>query len=190
LFLLQRASFMRAGVNFNNILWAAFTHEDPKSIKRHWWLDSLFCTFGICFHKSMHVVENDTSCQFHKHLWASFSHKRIFAAFLCFKFVFVIFSAKGNYCSYLKSWLNWLQLLRLPSQLLLSLLQVRDLRFMVGKKMCVCVCVLKKCVCVCVCVKKSEFSWMAYHGSKKCVPMCVGERDSVCVFVCVCVWKE
>jgi len=30
------------GVNFTNALQAAFTHEDPKSKSRHWWLDCLF----------------------------------------------------------------------------------------------------------------------------------------------------
>jgi len=153
-------------------------------------LTVFFALLGSAFIKSCMLLKMTPVVNFTNIYEHPFHTKEFFAAFLCFKFVFVIFSAKGNYCSYLKSWLNWLQLLRLPSQLLLSLLQVRDLRFMVGKKMCVCVCVLKKCVCVCVCVKKSEFSWMAYHGSKKCVPMCVGERDSVCVFVCVCVWKE
>jgi len=34
------------GVDFNNILWAALPHSDPKSTKRHWWLECLFALLG------------------------------------------------------------------------------------------------------------------------------------------------
>jgi len=34
------------GVNFTNILRAAFALKDPKSTKRHWWLDCHFALLG------------------------------------------------------------------------------------------------------------------------------------------------
>jgi len=40
------------GVNFINILRTAFTLVDPESIKRYWWLNCIFCAFGIYEHKS------------------------------------------------------------------------------------------------------------------------------------------
>ncbi len=36
-------------VDFTNVLKAAITHKDPKSTKRHWWLD---CLFGIWANES------------------------------------------------------------------------------------------------------------------------------------------
>jgi len=40
-----------AGVNFNNILWPAFTRVDPKSAKRHW---CLFVSLGSACVKALH----------------------------------------------------------------------------------------------------------------------------------------
>ncbi len=33
--------------DFTNVLQAAFAHAGPKSAKRHWWLDCLFCALGF-----------------------------------------------------------------------------------------------------------------------------------------------
>jgi len=41
----------RTGVDFTNVLQAAFTHTDPKSAKSHWWFECLFYAFGICARK-------------------------------------------------------------------------------------------------------------------------------------------
>ena len=41
-----------SGVNFTNILQAAFTCEDPKSAKKLLNLTVFICAFGICTHKS------------------------------------------------------------------------------------------------------------------------------------------
>ncbi len=35
------------GLNFINVLHTGFTLVDPKRVKRHWWLNSIFYTFGI-----------------------------------------------------------------------------------------------------------------------------------------------
>jgi len=40
------------GVNFINILRAAFTREEPESAKKTVKLSIFFCAFGICAHKS------------------------------------------------------------------------------------------------------------------------------------------
>ncbi len=42
----------RSGVNFINVLRAAFTHADPKSAEKDSWVVSLCCAFGIYAHKS------------------------------------------------------------------------------------------------------------------------------------------
>ncbi len=39
------------GVDFTNVLLSDFSCTDPASAKRNWWLDCLFCTFGICSSK-------------------------------------------------------------------------------------------------------------------------------------------
>ncbi len=39
--------YLTSGLNFINILSTAFTLVDPKSVKRHWWLNCIFYTFGI-----------------------------------------------------------------------------------------------------------------------------------------------
>ena len=44
--------FVMPGVNFTNILQAAFTRADPKSAKKTVKLSSFFCAFGICARKS------------------------------------------------------------------------------------------------------------------------------------------
>jgi len=52
----KRARFtlmkLTAGVNFMNVLQAAFVHKDPKSAKRTGKLTVFFCAFRICVHKS------------------------------------------------------------------------------------------------------------------------------------------
>ncbi len=50
------------GADFTNILQAAFMHGDPKSAKRHWWLDCLFALLGSeCVKASCkHVGEIDS----------------------------------------------------------------------------------------------------------------------------------
>ncbi len=37
---------LQSGVNFTNFIPAAFAQADPKSGKRHWWLDCLFVLLG------------------------------------------------------------------------------------------------------------------------------------------------
>jgi len=46
----QTISVQTPGVNFINILQAAFTGEDPKSAKKYSKVVSLLCAFGICAH--------------------------------------------------------------------------------------------------------------------------------------------
>jgi hypothetical protein len=43
---------LTTGVNFTNILPAAFALADPKSTKWHWWLDCLFLLLGSLFVKA------------------------------------------------------------------------------------------------------------------------------------------
>jgi len=43
---------VKPGVDFTNILQAAFTRADPKSAKNYSQVISLFCAFGICARKS------------------------------------------------------------------------------------------------------------------------------------------
>jgi len=40
------------GVNFTNIVLAAFMCADPNTVKKDWQIDCNFCPFGICVHKS------------------------------------------------------------------------------------------------------------------------------------------
>jgi len=47
------------GVNFINILQAAFACADPESAKKELQLDRLFCSFGICAHLLKNVDEID-----------------------------------------------------------------------------------------------------------------------------------
>ncbi len=44
----------RSGVNFIIILRSAFAHADPKSVKRHWWLDCLIALLGSARVKAVH----------------------------------------------------------------------------------------------------------------------------------------
>ena len=50
-----------SGVNFNNVLRAAFTFVRSQKCKKHWWLDCLFCAFGIFTRKScaLNIGETD-----------------------------------------------------------------------------------------------------------------------------------
>jgi len=72
------------GVNFINVLLAAFVCADPKSIKRLK-LDCLICAFGICL---KNVDEIDSWAQFHQHSTYSFygrrsqKHKKILTTWL------------------------------------------------------------------------------------------------------------
>jgi len=54
------------GVNFTNIIWAAFTPVDPKSTIRHWCLDWIFSLLGFARVKAAckHVGEIDPWSQF------------------------------------------------------------------------------------------------------------------------------
>jgi len=54
-----------AGLNFINVLCTAFTLVDPKSVKRHWWLNCIFYAFWIYERKSctQNVDEIDTWCR-------------------------------------------------------------------------------------------------------------------------------
>ncbi len=56
-----------SGVNFTKVLLEAFMRKDPKSTKRHWWLDFLFALFGSSCIKTgcKHVGEINHRCQFH-----------------------------------------------------------------------------------------------------------------------------
>jgi len=44
---------MWSGLNFINVLRTAFTLVDPKSVKRHWWLNCILYAFGIYEHKTV-----------------------------------------------------------------------------------------------------------------------------------------
>jgi len=52
---------LTTGVNFTNIIRAAFALEDPKRAKRHWWHECLFVLLWSSRIKasSKHVVEID-----------------------------------------------------------------------------------------------------------------------------------
>jgi len=57
----------RSGIDFSNILQAAYDRRDPKSAKRYWWRDCLYalmCIKGVC----EHVSEIDCCSQFHQQL--------------------------------------------------------------------------------------------------------------------------
>ncbi len=47
------------GLNIINVLHTAFTLVDPKSVKRHWWLNCIFYAFGIYECKSCTSNIND-----------------------------------------------------------------------------------------------------------------------------------
>jgi len=59
------------GVYLTNILWTAFICADPKSSKRHWWLNCLFGLLGSAFVKAAckHVDEIASCGQFHQHVY-------------------------------------------------------------------------------------------------------------------------
>jgi len=67
---------MEPGVNLTNILLAAYTSEDSKSTKRHWWLDCLFvisksaCIKALC----KHVCEIDWDV-LSMMIWLEFTHR-------------------------------------------------------------------------------------------------------------------
>ncbi len=42
-----KKKMMKPGLNFINVLRTAFTLADPEGIKRYWWLNCIFYTFGI-----------------------------------------------------------------------------------------------------------------------------------------------
>ncbi len=66
------------GVDFTNILQAAFAYADPKSAKRNWWLDCLFALLGSVRDKALrkHVGEFNMEKQW-KVCFTKFSHKRL-----------------------------------------------------------------------------------------------------------------
>ncbi len=45
---------MTPGVNFINILYAAFAHSDPKRVKRYWGLDWVLMLWGATGVKAAH----------------------------------------------------------------------------------------------------------------------------------------
>jgi len=57
------------GVNFINVLQAAFAPVDPKSIKRYWQLDWILTLLGATSIKAVckYVDEIEPRCQFHQH---------------------------------------------------------------------------------------------------------------------------
>jgi len=52
--LLSGHIFQITGVNFINILWAAFAPVDPKSVKRYWQLDWILTLLGATGVKAVH----------------------------------------------------------------------------------------------------------------------------------------
>jgi len=64
----RKKTLLWSGVNFINILQAAFTHQDPKSAKNTVKFPVFFCAFGIWAHKSClkNVDEIDPRDQFHQ----------------------------------------------------------------------------------------------------------------------------
>jgi len=61
LFPLTMKASAQAWFDFTSVLWAPFTRADPKSAKRHWWLDCLFACLGSEHVKALrkHVGEID-----------------------------------------------------------------------------------------------------------------------------------
>jgi len=61
----------RSRVDFTNILQSAFTRADPKSSKRHWWLDCLFALLESACAKAAlkHVGEIDPRWQMVYFIW-------------------------------------------------------------------------------------------------------------------------
>jgi len=59
-------------INFIHILQTAFLLKDPRSEKRHWWLNCLLVVLGSLPVKAMHklVVEIHPSGQFHQHSYS------------------------------------------------------------------------------------------------------------------------
>ncbi len=72
----ERWACVSSGVNFINVLWAAFAPVDPKSVKRYWQLDWTLTLLGATCTKAAHkfVGEINPRRQFHQHfLLAAFA---------------------------------------------------------------------------------------------------------------------
>ena len=77
------ATFMYVGVNFINVFRAAFMHADPKSVKRHWWLNWNVTLSGIWQVKAsrrtlMKLTPSPKSKK--RHCWLD---RHLFAHFCC-----------------------------------------------------------------------------------------------------------
>jgi len=77
------------GLNFDNIVQAAFKCIGHKSPKRYWWLGCLFFThLGSCRVKAAHkmLMKLTPSFYFANILWATFWHESILRSFFLLKF--------------------------------------------------------------------------------------------------------
>jgi len=68
----SRLGLSRQGVNFINILRAAFAPVDPKSIKRYWQLDWILTLLWATGIELKYVGEIEPRCQFHQHFTCAF----------------------------------------------------------------------------------------------------------------------
>jgi len=76
-----RGKIRSSGVNFINVLPTAFMLVDPESAKNYWWLNCIFCAFGIyeCKSCTLNVDEIDPRIP-----WQSWSKKvQIWEAKMC-----------------------------------------------------------------------------------------------------------
>jgi len=74
----ERWACVSSGVNFINVLWAAFAPVDPKSVKRYWQLDWTLTLLGATGVKAVrkYVGEIEPRCQFHQCSMSSFCTSR------------------------------------------------------------------------------------------------------------------
>jgi len=52
------------GINFINVLWAAFVPVDPKSVKRYWQLDWILTLLGVTGVKAVHKYVGEIEPRF------------------------------------------------------------------------------------------------------------------------------
>jgi len=83
------------GVNFTNILRAAFTTADPKSAKNTLKTSVFFALLGSESVKAFHkmFVKSYQSCQFHKNFTMSFFYAQVFCTtllYLQFKLAYLL----------------------------------------------------------------------------------------------------
>jgi len=83
------------GDNFINVLWAAFAHVDPKSIKRYWGFDWILTLSGSTHVKAVRRTLLKLSPGVSTFYSSLFRKKVLWAAFFSLHFSFVIFWHKN-----------------------------------------------------------------------------------------------